>query len=104
MPPVMTDNDIGVTVRLTIVDDADGSAVDISSATTKQIVFESPSGTSTTQTASFTTDGTNGQIEYVTTDGDVNEEGEWRVQGLVIFGGGTYRSQIRRISVREALD
>lgn len=102
--PTMTDNDIGVTVRLTIVDDADGSAVDISAATTKQIIFVSPSGTSTTRTASFTTDGTDGQIEYVTVDGAVNAEGEWRVQGLVIFGGGTYRSQIRRISVREALD
>jgi hypothetical protein len=56
--------DVGTVFRLTL---SDGSTiVDASGATTKEILFRKPSGAVVTKSAAFTTDGTDGKIEYVT--------------------------------------
>ena len=46
------------------VQDQDGDAVDLSNATTKQIVLQSPHGVRYSYTATFETDGTDGVMEY----------------------------------------
>ena len=61
------------------------------------------SGTSTTKTASFNTDGTDGKIKYTSVDGDFNEVGTWRIQAKVVMGGGTFRSDVGTFKVHENL-
>ena len=100
----MRDNDIGVTIRLTVKDDADQSVIDVSGASTKQILFVDPAGVKSTETAAFSTDGTNGQIEYVSTDGDFSVIGTWKAQAKIVTGLGTYRSKPARFAVHVALD
>ncbi len=85
--------DIGTVFRLTIKDQ-DGVVVDVSSATgagEKEILFQGP-GKLVTQTAVFTTDGTDGDIEYVTVSGDISVVGEWTLQGHVILTAGEWRT------------
>lgn len=80
--------DVGTIFKIKIVDD-DSVAIDISDATTKQIIFLKPGRrASVTQTATFTTDGTDGYIEYQTVADDLDKAGLWKIQGKVI--GPTY--------------
>ena len=77
--------DIGTVFRTTIKDQ-DGTAVDVSSASTLQIIFKKPDGTILTKTAVFTTDGVNGNIEYPTISGDLDTAGSWTWQARVVIG------------------
>lgn len=88
--------DIGTIFILEIVEDVDGvdTAVDVSGATTKQIIFKKPDKTIDTQTAAFTTDGTNGKIQYASQASDIDATGQWAIQGKVVLSGGTFFSSI----------
>ena len=57
--------DVGATLRVTLTDD--GKVFDIASATTKDFILGRPNHTSFTVSAVFTTDGTDGVLEFVTT-------------------------------------
>lgn len=82
-PGEVRKNDIGTDIKITI---KDGNAVvDVSSVTTKEIVFKKPSGTLVTKAASFDTDGTDGVIKYTTESGFLDEIGTWEIQGRVKF-------------------
>ena len=95
-------DDIGTILRLTINDD--GSPVDVSSAvTTKNILLKKPSGSVVTKAASFTTDGTDGQIQYVTLISEIDEVGVWQAQAHVVITAGTFRSTIERFTVQDYL-
>ena len=52
------------TVHRYTLHNTDGDAINISGATSKQIVFISPYGAKSTYDSSFTTDGTDGGLEY----------------------------------------
>ena len=56
-------NDIGTVILVTIKDCVSGTAtvLNVSAASTLELILQSPSGTSTTKTASFNTDGTDGK-------------------------------------------
>ena len=84
--------DIGTKFKITVKDGS--SVVDISGATTKQLIFKKPGGTKLTKTAVFFTDGTDGIITYDTLSGDLDEDGMWKVQGYVVLSSGTYHSDI----------
>ena len=91
-------SDIGTVFKVTIKDSA--SAVDISTATTKQIIFKKPGGGKLEKTASFFTDGTDGVITYTTISGDLSEEGMWKLQGyIVLSGGNTFYTDISTFKV-----
>ena len=99
-------NDIGTIFRATIKDkdtDCVETVLDISSATTLQLIFKKPGGTSVTQTAVFTNSGTDGKMEYVTVSGDLNEAGEWKIQANMVLSSGTWRSDIGCFTVYENL-
>ena len=64
-------NDIGTRLEITVMDGS--SAVDISGATTKQIKLEKPGGSTVAKDGTFTTDGSDGKIYYVTQEGDLGE-------------------------------
>lgn len=90
-------NDIGTVFEATIMD---GSAiVDVSSATTKELIFRKPSGAVITQTAVFTTDGTDGKIQYITIASDLDEAGDWKLQGRIILPTGEWRTDVSIQSV-----
>lgn len=76
-------DDIGTAFRTTVKED--GIAIDISTATIMQIIFQPPSGVSITQTAVFFTDGTDGVMQYVTVADDLNIGGDWKLQGYIVL-------------------
>lgn len=66
----------------------------VDTATTKEIWLEKPNGTTVSKTAAFVTDGTDGQIEYITIAGDIDQAGTWKIQGYVeMAGGGIFHSK-----------
>ena len=91
-------NDIGTVFKVTIKDSA--AVVNVSTATTKQIILKKPSGTKLTKEASFFTDGSDGIITYTTLSGDLSEEGMWKLQGyIVLTGGNTFYTDISTFKV-----
>jgi len=98
-------NDIGTVILVTVNDCVSGTStvLDLSTATTLELIFKSPSGTSTTKTASLFTDGTDGKITYLSVDGDFNEIGTWRIQAKIAIGGGIFRSDVGTFKVYENL-
>lgn len=90
--------DVGATITVTI--NQDGSAMDISTSTDRNIYLRSPSGTVTNHTAVFVGDGSDGQIRYTTTDaGDVGEQGQWDLQADVVMPAGTFRTSTTTFKV-----
>lgn len=89
--------DLGTVFVLTVKDGV--NLVDLSSATTKQILFEKPSGVLLTKTAQFVTDGRDGQLSYTTLAGDLNEPtgnkpARWKMQAYVVTPAGAWHSDI----------
>jgi hypothetical protein len=79
--------DIGTIFKLKIVDDDTGLPIDVSLADTKEVKFRPPDGPSVTKTASFTTDGSDGWIQYTTIAADLSIDGDWDIQGFVVRTG-----------------
>lgn len=95
-------NDIGTVFRATIKED--DVAVPIDSATiTKQFLFQPPSGISFIRPAVFTTDGTDGKMEYVTVDGDLSIGGDWKIQAYLVLSAWTGHSEIVQFKVYDKL-
>ena len=94
-------NDVGLQFTITIQDG--DTAVDISTATTKQLIFTKPSGDQLTKTASFVTDGTDGVIKYLTIADDLDEVGNWQLQGYVVIGTYSWHTDIARFKVHRNL-
>lgn len=98
-------NDIGTVFEVTVKDCVSGTStvLDVSGASSLELIFKSPSGVAATQTASLVTDGTDGKIKYTSVDGDFAEVGTWRIQCKIGIGGGTYRSDVGSFKVYENL-
>ena len=90
--------DIGTRFSVTITDSA-GTAVNVSSATTKQLWFKPPSGSTLEKAATFATDGVNGVLYYDAISGDLSAAGEWELQAYVVMPTGTWHSEITRFDV-----
>ena len=84
--------DIGTVFVVTVKDDT--TVVNISAATTKQIIFMAPDGGKLTKTASLTTDGTDGKMQWTTIANDLDEPGTWKIQGKVVLAAGTWYTDI----------
>ncbi len=78
---------VGTIYRATIKDQ-DNVVVNVSGASTKEIIFKKPGGTLITRAAAFTTNGTDGKIEYKTVTGDIDEAGTWEWEPHVIVSAG----------------
>lgn len=65
---------------------SNGQTRNISDATTKQVYLLKPDGTCLTKTAIFTTDGTDGYIEYASIANDLDADGAWKAQGRAADG------------------
>ena len=91
-------DDIGTKFIVTIKDGT--SVVNISAATTKEILFKKPSGIKLTKAAAFETDGTDGVISYTTIDTELDETGTYKIQAHVVLSvGNEFHSDISTFKV-----
>ena len=74
--------DVGVLIELTITNSA-GSAIDISSADTHDIILRPHGGDSLTNSGTFSTNGSDGKLQYTTQSGDLLSVGMWNAQAHV---------------------
>ena len=85
-------DDIGTVFLITFIEA--GKAVDISGATTKDLIFRAPDSVVATKAGSFDSDGTDGKLKYTTVSGDIDEAGHWHIQGFIIMSSGEFKSSI----------
>jgi hypothetical protein len=85
-------DDIGTVFKVLIKDGS--SVVDVSTASTKELIFLKPDCTKVTQTASFFTDGSDGYIQYTSVSGDIDLAGVWKLQAHLVIGGLDVKSDI----------
>lgn len=71
--------------------DQDSAAVPLGGHTL-QMVFSRPDTTRLVVTPTFTTDGSDGYIQYSTISGDLNQAGIWRLQAVVTSGSRVWYS------------
>jgi hypothetical protein len=69
---------VGANIEVTVTEDE--AVVDISTATVKTLIFKKPRGTVVSKTATFSTDGTDGKLKYITESGFLDQTGFWKVQ------------------------
>ena len=92
--------DIGAEIRVTIKD-LTGAAVNIASASPKQIRVYDPDGVlAETLTGSFYTNGTDGILSATTTASSFTRSGLWRAVGYATIGTWTGTSSTLSITVR----
>lgn len=82
-----------------VIAKSDTLVLDISSATTKQLIFVKPDGTKLTKTATFYTNGTDGKLSYVTQSTDLDQQGSWKIQAKITLPSGTWSSSIGKFKV-----
>ena len=92
-------NDIGTRFLITVKDD--GSAVDISNASALQINFRKPSDEIINRSGSKKGDGSSvsGVMYYDTVAGDLDEIGNYKLQGKVTLTAGTFYTDNHTIKV-----
>ena len=90
-------DDIGTKLLLTVTDD--GTAVDISSASSLSVFIRKPDGTVLTRTGTLNTTGTDGKMYYITLAGDLDAAGHYKIQGKVILPSGTFFTSISTFKV-----
>lgn len=97
-PAPLRVGDAGTPLRVRVRESyPDGLAVDVSAATRKFVYLTDPDGTRHEYAASFTANGTDGQIQIVTAldttapdtvPGTLNRHGNWLIHGWVELPGG----------------
>ncbi|MHC4300946.1 MAG: hypothetical protein ACYS7Y_27035 [Planctomycetota bacterium] len=93
--------DIGTKFEATFKDDT--TVVDISAATTKELIFRFPGADAAAKAGTFSTDGTDGKLYYLTVASDLASKGTLRVQGHIITPGGEWYSDIKEYEVHANL-
>jgi hypothetical protein len=98
-------DDIGTIFRLTVTDCVAGVdvAVDVSAQTDMDYNFVKPDDTILNATPVFTTDGTNGEIEYISLSGDIDQIGIWQLQAVVVVPAGTFHTKPIKFQVHANL-
>lgn len=75
--------DFGLKIVITVVK-ADGSPRDVSASTAMNVILRKPDKSTVAKTAAFTTDGTDGRLEYSIEDASVLDvAGKWTARGQV---------------------
>ena len=98
--------DVGTIFRVTVYDTTStgGTTVaDISNATTKTFTFKKPNGTTFQRTAVFTSDGADGDIQYLSTASDLSVAGTWNLQAYVVTPAGDWSTSVGTFKVHENL-
>jgi hypothetical protein len=91
-------NDSGTAFRSTVVDE-EGDVLDISGASELKMGFIKPDQTVVEFDAELVNDGTDGILQYVTADGDVDQVGRWQAQPYVVIDGAKVHGEIYKFRV-----
>ncbi len=91
------EGDIGTPIRVTVTDD--GVAVDLSTASVKNIRLIKPDQTVLEKAASFYTEGTDGIVTYTTILNDLDQPGRWTVQVYVEMGSAKWHTSTQVFDV-----
>ena len=94
MPSEIHKDDVGTRFQLTVKDGAD--LVNISGATSLRVDIRKPSDTVINRSALRFDDGSalSGVMYYDTAVGDIDEVGNYKLQGVVTLPSGTYHTDI----------
>tara|TARA_Y100001973_G_scaffold105425_1_gene178527 strand:+ start:746 stop:1060 length:315 start_codon:yes stop_codon:yes gene_type:complete len=92
-------DDVGTRFLVTIKDDS--STVDLSDATLKQLNFRKPDDSVISRSASFIAGGSqaSGVMYYDSVVGDLDQAGNYKLQGKVTIPSGTYYTDIHTFKV-----
>lgn len=93
------------TYRATIKD-ANGRTINLADPQVTEdpmFLFVKPDGTSFERVATLTTDGSDGQVQYSMVGGEQDQAGVWQIQVIVVFGNGTFSSDVRNQHVQPKL-
>jgi len=93
--------DQGVALIASLIDHLTGEQLDIRSATDYKIRLGYPGGISRDFAAQFLTDGSDGKLVYTTMAGDLDQAGEYAIQGVITMGGLIRSSDVALFEVRE---
>jgi hypothetical protein len=97
----MHTGNVGTLIKVQVRDGA--APLDISSSTAKQLIFRKPSGALLTVTAAFYTDGTDGLLSYITSAGDIDLAGTWKLQVKLTQVLNVWNSEVVEFVVDENL-
>lgn len=86
----------------TIVDE-DESAVDISGASEKKLIFKRRGGTASSNNATLNGDGSDGKMYYQADTAFLDTKGTWEWQAKVVISSKTYYSNIKIFEVRDII-
>jgi len=83
---------------------ANEEVMDLSAATTKEIIFDKPKTNNViTKPAVFVTDGTDGKVKYVSESDFFDIRGKWKAQGHFVFPTGEWHTSIVEFEVAHNL-
>jgi len=89
--------DAGTALTVQVLDS--GTAMDLSTATLLKIFIKRADGSVLEKTASLSTSGTDGKMQYVTTDDDLSVPGIYQIQGYVEFNTSNWSTEINKFRV-----
>ena len=77
----------------------DGAPLDISNAVSKKLIFKRPNGTTVEKPAVFTSDGSDGRLQVVSVENDLEPYGAWQIQAAITRPGLNGRSEVERFGI-----
>lgn len=92
-------DDVGIVLLVQMYKQSDGTPLDISDASSLQIIYSFPDGTRFTKTASLYTDGIDGKLYFTTEEDDLPIAGYYSIQGKVVIGSAIIFSEVEQFSV-----
>ena len=95
--------DVGTVFKIRVIDCDTGAVIPIDAATTLKITFKKPDKTIVTKTAVFSTDGTDGYLQYITIVDDMDQVGIWTLQGYVAGVAFKHNTAIGKFTVADNL-
>jgi len=95
--------DVGTDIIVTVLNDSDRSAHNISTASPMIMLMTRPDGTIEEKTAVLNGTGTDGKLKYTTVDGDMNQVGRYQFQAYVQIGTNINYSTIFSVVVDRVL-
>jgi len=95
--------DSGILFKFRAIKAEDLQPMDISTATEMYMLFKKPDGTSFYTEAQFSTDGSDGYIQYTSIAGDLDTVGTWQVQGFITLPSFSGRLEKKKFKVESSL-
>lgn len=95
--------DIGTVFEVTLYEDCETLLPGVDTSTVRKLYFKKPDGSVIERDAVFTTDGADSKIQYVTVADDLDQDGNWELQGFIETPSGSWHSTTDCFEVFENL-